>query len=101
MDEDLAEDVEIKGANRCFRLAGKDDTWSEVWSIDAQGDLKTMQHYKIPLGRLAFSEQTVPYLTLGMTINYIALVQDNDSNPKVGKSHFSNLQLYEERESVR
>jgi hypothetical protein len=31
----------------------------------------------------------------GQTINYISLIQDNDSRPKKGRSRFSNIKLYE------
>lgn len=35
LDEDINEDVEIKGANRCFRLGGtQDELWSEVFQAE-------------------------------------------------------------------
>ena len=38
------------------------------------------------------------YVTLGTIVKYLALVQDNDGDPKAGESEFSDLQLYEETE---
>ena len=99
MDEDQNEDVEIKGANRCFLLAGsQNNTWSEVWNLtDTFKGKGRKQHYKIKLGSLEDGyAPDEPYFPWGTEINFLALVQDNDASPSVGVSRFENLQLYEE-----
>lgn len=101
LDEDLNEDVEIKGAKRCFRLAGTQDAlWSEVWKLDGPGITGEFQHYKIPIGslRLGPGDDDEPYISWGAHIKFLALVQDNDDNENVGLSVFRNLQLYDDDE---
>ena len=102
LDEDLNEDVEIKGAKRCFRIAGtQEDIWYEVWKVkrpDSSGDYT---HYRIPVGSIAKGEGPggdESYIAWGSRIKYLALVQDNDKNENFGLSVFRNLKLYNDKD---
>lgn len=89
--------MEIKGAIRCFRLDGTDNNWSETWNV-AKPPTGTKHHYKLKIGDIYDGpKDETSYLSVDTIIKYVALVQDNDANPRAGRSVFYNLQLYEER----
>ncbi|CAB9504894.1 TECPR [Seminavis robusta] len=110
VDEDTNEDVEIEGQHRCFMLAGTegDPSWFETWKIPREGDKRdswkapaSKFHYKIKLGSVSEGpSKGKSYLPHNTNMKYIALVQDNDADPEVGMSRFSNIKLYDEAVSA-
>lgn len=100
LDEDLNEDVEIKGAKRCFRLAGtQEDVWTEVWGLESPSIVEEFKSYRIELGTLIGAlPHNQPYISWGARIKYLALVQDNDEDENSGLSSFRRIKLYHDLE---
>lgn len=91
LDEDNNEDVELPFNRRCFFLAGsQSSTWKEVWKLAESAD----GHYTIEIG--APTDQNPAYINPGTIINYLAFIQDNDSDSEIGRSSFSNIRIYED-----
>ncbi len=60
-----------------------------------------MQHYKVEIGApptedQQTDDQSLAYIYPGTNINYLAFIQDNDSDPEMGESVFSNIVIYED-----
>jgi len=85
VDEDL--DHGDRGSKRCFILSGTQEHVIDMHYYPYRTELSsTKKSYAIRVG----------HYFAGSTINYLALVQDNDSSDKTaGKSTFSNIQLVE------
>jgi len=97
LDEDLNEDVEVKEAYRCFRLAGTQQTWSEVWKLTGPSVVDgEWRNRKVSIGSLIHGpvQGKKSYLPWGLRLKYLALVQDNDVQNKGGRSQFRNVHLY-------
>jgi hypothetical protein len=102
LDEDKNEDVELPKSRRCFHLAGSQSaTWKEVWKLTATEEGEGLTHYKVDIGatqtdgRLQ-NDAILAYIYPGTTINYLAFIQDNDSDPEMGESVFSNVVIYDD-----
>jgi hypothetical protein len=94
LDEDTNEDVELGGNLRCFVVGGtQTDLWADVYHLQetTQGHKAS---YVVNIGA-ANSVGSRAYINPGTQINYLAFIQDNDREPHVGESVFSNIQIYE------
>jgi hypothetical protein len=61
------------------------------------------QGYKIEIGAPTKNQdydQSPAYINPGTIINYLAFIQDNDSDSEIGRSIFSNIQIYEDNGDV-
>jgi hypothetical protein len=95
LDEDTNEDVELGGNLRCFVVGGtQTDLWADVYHLQetTQGHKAS---YVVNIGA-AKSVGSRAYINSGTQINYLAFIQDNDREPEVGESVFSNIQIYED-----
>jgi hypothetical protein len=101
LDEDNNEDVELPKSRRCFLLAGSQSAeWEEVWKLTVTEEGKT-KHYKVEIGApptddQLTDDQSLAYIYPGTYINYLAFIQDNDSDPEMGESVFRNIVVYED-----
>lgn len=94
LDENLQEYDHVPDRNRCFQLGGS-QVWDRVWIVYPESGTDT-KHYRINIG--ARIDNSSPYISPGVKINYLALVQDNDNNVEAGESIFRNIKVYEDTE---
>ena len=96
LDENLQESDHLPSSHRCFKLAGTQD-WDDTFVYNVAPVEDTNEnHYKIKIG-----DQSGQHIPLGIKINYLALVQDNDKNLEGGESTFKNIKVYEDTKTEK